>query len=167
MIDINLTGNFLGIQAGGRGADRVGHRGPRRRSVTTGSIVNISSAQGIKPSPGNAAYASSKWGQRGLTKIAALELAPLVRVNSVHPGPIDTPMIRPMLEADTGVLKQLVADVPLERVGTAADVARLVLFLASDEAGYCNGSESWSRADGCSPERVVGNHAGTRPPRTP
>lgn len=141
VIEINLTGNFIGIQVAAAAMLESIEAARSNDPTTTGSIVNISSAQGIKPSMGNAAYASSKWGQRGLTKVAALELAPLVRVNSVHPGPIDTPMIRPMLEADTGVLAKLIDDVPLNRVGTTEDVANLVLFLASDESGYCNGSE--------------------------
>ena len=78
---------------------------------------------------------------RGLTKVAASELGPTIRVNSVHPGPIDTPMIAGMLQNNLGVLQALIADTPLERVGTAEEVASLVLFLACDEASYCTGAE--------------------------
>ena len=84
---------------------------------------------------------ASKWAVRGLTKVAASELGPMIRVNSVHPGPIDTPMIHDMLTSNLDVLAGLQADTPLARVGTAEEVADLVLFLASDESSYCTGSE--------------------------
>ena len=77
---------------------------------------------------------------RGMTKVAALELASHgIRVNSVHPGYIDTPMIRePMGDA---MAESLADQVPLGRLGTVADIADLVIFLASDESSYCTGSE--------------------------
>ena len=90
-----------------------------------GSIVNISSAQAIRPSPGQSNYAASKWAVRGLTKVAASELGPMIRVNSVHPGPIDTPMISEMLKTNLSVLQGLIAETPLERVGTAEEVNSL------------------------------------------
>jgi 3alpha(or 20beta)-hydroxysteroid dehydrogenase len=141
LLAVNLTGVFLGIKTAT----------PLLRSSiaplytdnprATASIVNISSAQAMRPSPGQANYAASKWAVRGLTKVAASELGPTIRVNSVHPGPIDTPMIADMLKNNVDVLAGLVADTPLERVGTADEVASLVLFLASDEASYCTGGE--------------------------
>ena len=76
-----------------------------------------------------------------MTKVAASELGPVIRVNSVHPGPIDTPMIHDMLVSSLDVLVGLQADTPLARVGTAEEVADLVLFLASEESSYCTGAE--------------------------
>src|SRR5690606_1966189 len=109
--------------------------------TATGSIVNISSAQAIRPSHGNVAYASSKWGLRGLTKAVALDVAPLIRVNSVHPGPISTPMIADSLRENDSMASYLAAEMPLARIGTPNDVANLVLFLASDESGFSTGAE--------------------------
>src|SRR3979490_1986866 len=83
LIDINLTGTFLGIRA----------IVPSMRKAGGGAIVNISSAGAMMAYPNNAAYVASKWGARGLTKTAALELGrDNIRVNSVHPGPVRTPM---------------------------------------------------------------------------
>ena len=141
LLEVNLTGNFLGIQAAipllRETATPLHAADPRRAA----SIINISSAQAIRPSPFQSNYAASKWGQRGLTKVAASELGPVIRVNSVHPGPIDTPMIHDMLVSNLDVLAGLQADTPLQRVGTAEEVADLVLFLASDESSYCTGAE--------------------------
>ncbi|MCB0996044.1 MAG: SDR family oxidoreductase [Acidimicrobiales bacterium] len=138
VLDINLTGNFLGIRAV---TDLMRTTVTASDTPMTGSIVNISSAQAFLPSIGNSAYGASKWGQRGLTKVAALELAPHIRVNSVHPGPIATPMIQPALDSGFDVLDHIVQMVPLERVGQPDDVANLVLFLVSEESSYCTGSE--------------------------
>lgn len=141
LLEVNLTGNFLGIKTAisllRATAAPLLAANPR----ASASIVNISSAQAIRPSPGQSNYAASKWGQRGLTKVAASELGPVIRVNSVHPGPIDTPMIHDMLVANLDVLAGLQADTPLNRVGTAEEVADLVLFLASEESSYCTGAE--------------------------
>jgi 3alpha(or 20beta)-hydroxysteroid dehydrogenase len=140
LLAVNLTGVFLGIKTVvpllRSSIAPLYAANPR----ATASIVNISSAQAMRPSPGQSNYAASKWAVRGLTKVAASELGPTIRVNSVHPGPIDTPMITDMLKNNLGVLQALIADT-LERVGTAEEVASLVLFLASDEASYCTGGE--------------------------
>jgi 3alpha(or 20beta)-hydroxysteroid dehydrogenase len=142
VLDVNLTGAFLGMRAclpllRRTVTDDVA-ADPRRSA----SVVNISSAQAFRPSAGNAAYAASKWGLRGLTKAVALEAAPEIRVNAVMPGPVATPMIAAALEDDTaGILTQLVRDVPLGRVGTPEEVADLVLYLASTESSYCTGAE--------------------------
>ncbi|MEZ4293167.1 MAG: SDR family oxidoreductase [Myxococcota bacterium] len=138
LLAVNLTGSFLGIQAAIPLLRRTIERARAKDPHATGSIVNISSAQAILPSAGQANYAASKWGQRGLTRVAAAELGPLVRVNSVHPGPIDTAMVQ---VSDPSQLDSLVADMPLRRIGTPEEVARLVLFLASDESSFCTGSE--------------------------
>jgi 3alpha(or 20beta)-hydroxysteroid dehydrogenase len=128
VLSVNLTGTFLGIRA----------CIPAMRATGGGSIINVSSAAGLDGFPGHAAYGSSKWAVRGLTKIAALELGKDgIRVNSVHPGAIDTEMIRPYAQpgADRG------AAYPIARIGTPADVAQLALYLASDESSYISGAE--------------------------
>jgi 3alpha(or 20beta)-hydroxysteroid dehydrogenase len=104
-----------------------------------GSIVNISSTAGLRGSARAFAYGATKWALRGMTKSAALELAPRgIRVNSVHPGPIATPMLDIRTpEENIARLKS----VPMGRQGTADEVARLVLFLLSDDSGYMTGSE--------------------------
>jgi 3alpha(or 20beta)-hydroxysteroid dehydrogenase len=125
MLSVNLTGTFLGIRAVvAPMRDRGG-----------GSIVNVSSLAGMTGIWGHGAYGASKWGVRGLTKTAATELGPFgIRVNSIHPGPIDTAMLPPGGEKS-------VVDVPLQRIGTARDVAELVVYLASDESSFVSGAE--------------------------
>jgi 3alpha(or 20beta)-hydroxysteroid dehydrogenase len=105
-----------------------------------GSIVNISSVAGMIGSAGAISYTSSKWAVRGMTKTAALELADYnIRVNSVHPGLIDTDMVRQGVGPERA--HEITRGIPLERVGTVAEAAYLVLYLASDESTYCTGSE--------------------------
>ena len=128
---INLTGTFLGIRA----------VAPLMKAQRAGSIVNISSVDGLRGVNALAAYVASKWGVRGLTKVAALELGHHgVRVNSVHPGGVNTPMSNPS-GAPVQEVNKAYANVPLQRVGEPDEIARATLFLASDEASYCNGSE--------------------------
>jgi len=131
VLSVNLTGTFLGIKS---------VMGPMQEAGG-GSIVNISSISGYGAVFGQAAYSSSKFGLRGLTKAAAIELGPHgIRVNSVHPGVIDTPMNQ---APDLGEVdfESIVSGLPLARQGTAEDIAKLVLFLCSDEAAYSTGSE--------------------------
>src|SRR5215469_13751857 len=88
-----------------------------------------------------AAYSASKWGLRGLTKVAALELASAgIRVNSVHPGPIDTEMMRrsPTYRANPAVRH---AHIAMRRPGSVSEVAAVVLFLASDDSSFMTGAE--------------------------
>jgi 3alpha(or 20beta)-hydroxysteroid dehydrogenase len=126
---VNQLGCFLGIKAVVPAMERSGG----------GSIVNISSTAGLRGSARAFAYGATKWALRGMTKSAALELAPRgIRVNSVHPGPIDTAMLHIRSEAENA---ERVAQVPMRRMGTAEEVARLVLFLLSDESTYMTGAE--------------------------
>ena len=128
---VNLTGTFLGIHT----------VAPIMREQRAGSIVNISSVDGLRGVNALAAYVSSKWGVRGLTKVAALELGPHgIRVNSVHPGGVDTQMSNPS-GASREELAGQYRQVPLQRIGAPEEIARATLFLASDDASYCNGSE--------------------------
>jgi 3alpha(or 20beta)-hydroxysteroid dehydrogenase len=130
VIDINLTGTYLGIRA----------VVPSMRKAGGGSIVNTSAGAGMTATFGVAAYAASKWGVRGLTKTAALELArDNIRVNSVHPGSVRTPMIAgPDAEA---VGAAAVRDLAIPRIAEPEEITRLVLFLASDESSFSTGSE--------------------------
>ena len=128
---VNLTGAFLGIQAVAPGMIARGK----------GSIINISSIEGFRGSNGMAAYAPSKWGLRGLTRVAALELGHQgVRVNSVHPGAIETPMVSVAGKSPEEINANF-KHVPAQRIGQPDEVAQASLFLASDEASYLMGSE--------------------------
>jgi 3alpha(or 20beta)-hydroxysteroid dehydrogenase len=106
-----------------------------------GSIINISSIDGCQSKNSLAAYSSSKWGMRGLTKASALELGPHnIRVNSVHPGGINTAMGN-QENLDNDDMNVFYKDHAIPRVGMPIEVARMTLFLASDESSYSTGSE--------------------------
>ena len=131
LLRVNLVSQFLGIKAVAPGMIARG----------SGSIVNISSVSGLQGGNSLGAYVSSKWGVRGLTKVAAMELGHRgIRVNSVHPGTIDTLMgnagnvTREELDASF-------AHLPLQRAGDTDEVAAASLFLASDDASYMSGAE--------------------------
>ena len=131
VLGVNLMGAFLGIKAV---APHMIERG-------SGSIVNVSSTDGMKGANGLGAYSSSKWGLRGLTRVAAMELGHKgVRVNSIHPGGIDTAMGNPYGESRDEVNKRYTF-VPLQRVGEPIEAARTSLFLASDDSSYLCGAE--------------------------
>ncbi|MFC6290464.1 SDR family NAD(P)-dependent oxidoreductase [Levilactobacillus angrenensis] len=125
---INQLGTFLGVKAVAK--EMVAQH--------AGSIVNISSLNGLVG--GAVGYTDTKFAVRGMTKAAALELAPAgVRVNSVHPGVIETPMIsQPGTEE---AVKQFAKAIPLRRIAKPEEVSKLVLFVASDDASYATGSE--------------------------
>lgn len=132
VINVNLLGSFFGVRCVGRGMVERGH----------GSIVNISSIDGLKATNGCVAYGISKWGVRGMTKVAAMEFGPKgVRVNSVHPGGVDTVMANQSGLSRDELNKPLRGKVPLQRIGNPEEVAAASLFLASDESSYMTGSE--------------------------
>ena len=130
VIDINLTGTYLGIRA----------LASSMRKAGGGAIVNISSGAGMSGAFGLGAYVASKWGVRGLTKTAALELArDKIRVNSIHPGATRTTMAaQPDVEA---VMAASVKGLAIPRIAEPEELTRLVLFVASDEASFSTGSE--------------------------
>ena len=126
---VNQLGTFLGMRAAVPAFERTGG----------GAIVNMSSTVGLRSAPNAIAYTATKWAVRGMTKAAALELAPLnIRVNSVHPGPIDTNMLDVRSREEN---LRRVQQVPMKRLGTREEIAGLVLFLLSDESRYMTGSE--------------------------
>lgn len=140
---VNLDGVFLGIK----------HAIPLLQKSGGGSIINIASSDGIVGVSEAAAYCASKGGVRLLTKAVALECASLgnnIRVNSVHPGSVDTPMVEKdqdwmqrvqVLGGVENAKKERAKFIPLHRVAAPAEIASVVLFLASDDASYMTGSE--------------------------
>src|SRR5271163_4862702 len=125
VIDVNLTGAYLGMRyaiepmiAGGGG-----------------SIINISSVEGLAGSAHLHAYVAAKFGLRGITKSAAVELASHnIRVNSIHPGLVHTPLSQ-------GVTEAFMAPIPMRRGASPEDISQFVVFLASDESAYATGAE--------------------------
>ena len=128
VMDVNATGVFLGMRTAA----------PAIITSGGGAIVNVSSLAGMRAAAGSFAYGASKWAVRGMTKAAAVELARKgVRVNSIHPGLIETPMAE-----EVGIGQEKIARrTPLGRVAEAGEVAKMALFLASDESSYSTGSE--------------------------
>lgn len=124
IVDINLTGTFLGMQAAT----------PAMIEAGGGSVINISSVEGMRGSPGLHGYTATKFAVRGLTKSTALELAQYgIRVNSIHPGLIRTPM--------TEGIPEDFLQIPLGRAADPSEVSALVTYLASDESSYSTGAE--------------------------
>ena len=131
VIGINQVGTFLGMRT----------IVPSMRAAGGGSIVNVSSVEGLGGMPYLVAYTASKFAIRGMTKVAAMELGQHgIRVNSVHPGAIDTPMVSEALGRPIDV-SPIGKKLALRRIGQPEDVANVVLFLASDDSAYCTGGE--------------------------
>jgi 3alpha(or 20beta)-hydroxysteroid dehydrogenase len=132
IIEVNQIGVFLGMKAVEKAMTASGG----------GSIVNISSVAGLRGGGNSIAYTASKWAVRGMTKSAAREFAEHgIRVNSIHPGYIETAMLHQVPGVDAGRMESMLRMVPLGRVAEAEEVARLALFLASEESSYCSGAE--------------------------
>lgn len=128
---VNTLGCFLGIKT----------VAPVMKENGGGSIINASSIEGLAGMPLVAGYTSTKFAIRGLTKAAALELGPAkIRVNSIHPGMIDTGMTRGV-GADDDAMAWGASKVALKRVGVPEDIAPLYVYLASDESGFVTGAE--------------------------
>ena len=126
VIDINQVSVFLGMK----------YVLPSMRKAGSGSIINISSISGLKGNDNSIAYSSSKFAVRGMTKSAAIEFAKEgIRVNSIHPGIIETPMVR------KSRVSKLAKAIPLQRIAQPLEVSDLVVYLASDESSYVTGAE--------------------------
>jgi 3alpha(or 20beta)-hydroxysteroid dehydrogenase len=127
VVNVNQVGCFLGMRVAGGLMARSGG----------GSIINVSSTGGLEGVPQMVAYAASKHAITGMTRTAAMELAPSgIRVNSLHPGGVDTDMIGTPAErhaVDYGFL-------PMARLASPDEIARVALFLASDDSSYCTGT---------------------------
>ncbi|MFT4613683.1 MAG: 3(or 17)beta-hydroxysteroid dehydrogenase [Bacteroidia bacterium] len=139
VIDINLTGCFLGCKHGVRAMKK-------NPDGLGGSIINLSSVTGLRGQIGGAAYTSSKGGVRLLTKTVAVENAALqIRCNSIHPGTMYTPMVKALFDAagdDATALEAIIErQTPLGRMGESGDIGDMVLFLASDDSKYVTGAE--------------------------
>lgn len=131
VIHVNQVGVFLGICAASR------------HMTEGGSIINVSSVAGLQGSAAAIAYTASKFAVRGMTKSAAIELAPVgIRVNSIHPGFVDTPMLDDAVaQAGPEMLDLIRTRIPMGRFGAADEVANLAVFLASPESAYVTGAE--------------------------
>jgi 3alpha(or 20beta)-hydroxysteroid dehydrogenase len=135
VIAINQTGTYFGIK----------HVVSSMKKTEAASIINISSASGLAGSKGMLPYVASKFAVRGMAKAAAVELGEFnIRVNSVHPGLIETPLVKQTEESSEEMAKAL--DVlrqenPLKRGGESEEVSNLVVFLASDESSFMTGAE--------------------------
>lgn len=134
VIEVNLTGQWLGVKAVIEPMKAAGG----------GSIINVSSTEGFIGAAGLSAYSASKFGVRGLTKAAARELGRYgIRVNSVHPGAILTPMVMDpdVVAATSGNVEGFFKGLPLRRMGKPEEISALVVYLASDESSYSTGAE--------------------------
>jgi 3alpha(or 20beta)-hydroxysteroid dehydrogenase len=130
--EVNQVGVFLGMRT----------VAPAMAARGSGSIINVSSVAGLMGTPYLTAYAAGKWAVRGMTKAVAKELAASgVRVNSLHPGQIDTDMHTRQRERTPELIDRLVAAIPMRRIGDPQEVAEAAIFLAADESGYVTGSE--------------------------
>jgi 3alpha(or 20beta)-hydroxysteroid dehydrogenase len=132
IFDVNAYGPFLGMREVAPAIERAGG----------GSIVNLSSVEGLGGNRFLIAYSGSKFAVRGMTKSAAIELARKgIRVNSVHPGGIDTPMTRAFVPGDEDMTNLIGKQAPMRRTGRPEEIGEAVAFLASDAASYITGAE--------------------------
>jgi len=132
VINVNQVGTFLGMKTVAKPMTAAGQ----------GSIVNISSVEGLAGMPYLTAYTATKFAIRGMTKVAALELGPMgVRVNSVHPGMIETDMVKDAAGGADVDLSPVAKRIPLRRMGQSEDIAEVVVWLASDRSSYVTGAE--------------------------
>jgi len=131
VVNVNQVGVFLGMRAVVAAMKKAGG----------GSIINVSSVEGLRGSPGLVAYVASKFAVRGMTKAAAVELGrDGIRVNSIHPGIVDTPMTR-----NAGLegmdIDAVFSSIPIRRAGVPEDIVAMAIFLASEDSAYCTGAE--------------------------
>ena len=134
--DVNVLGTMLTIR------EALTHFGPNG-----GSVINVSSIASVSPTPGSVVYAATKGAVNTITSVLAVELGGRnIRVNAVAPGPVETEGTRTSGLIGSELEKQLVASTPLGRIGRPQDVARIAVFLASDEAGWLTGA--WIPASG-------------------
>lgn len=132
VMDVNVTGVFLGMRT----------VAPVMIERRAGSVINVSSVAGLTGSPLLTAYSASKWAVRGMSKVAAKEWAQFgVRVNSLHPGQIDTDMNTRQREKTPELIDKLIRGIPMRRIGTPQEVAHAAIYLACDESVYVTGSE--------------------------
>jgi 3alpha(or 20beta)-hydroxysteroid dehydrogenase len=132
IVKVNQVGTFLGMRAVAKPMMAAGR----------GSIVNISSIEGLAGMPFLTAYTATKFAIRGMTKVAALELGPHgIRVNSVHPGMIETDMVKDAAGGHDVDLSPAARRIALKRMGRSEDIAEVVLFLACDRSAYVTGAE--------------------------
>jgi 3alpha(or 20beta)-hydroxysteroid dehydrogenase len=147
-IDVNQIGPFLGMKTAI----------PALRRAGGGSIVNVCSVAGLHGIPGLTAYCASKWALRGMTKAVALEVGrDNIRVNALHPGAVDTPMMDP--EADHALLTR---DQAIRRVADPDEIARAALFLASDESSFITGADLAADAGLTAGRAIAGSRTGGR-----
>jgi NAD(P)-dependent dehydrogenase (short-subunit alcohol dehydrogenase family) len=129
LIDVNLTGTFNGMRAAV----------PLMLEAGGGAIVNNASVSGMSPTRNEAAYSAAKAAVVSLTKSGALEYGPTIRVNCVSPGHVLTALTEPTWTHFADVFGPIVDSIPLGRVGTAAEIAEVILFLASERSSYITG----------------------------
>ena len=129
LIDVNLTGTFNGMRAAV----------PLMLEAGGGAIVNNASVSGMSPTRNEAAYSAANAAVVSLTKSGALEYGPTIRVNCVSPGHVLTALTEPTWEHFADVFGPIVDSIPLGRVGTAEEIAEVILFLASDRSSYITG----------------------------
>ena len=136
LFDTNVLGTVLMIQ------EALKHFGPNG-----GSIINISSVVSVSPTPGSDIYAATKAAVDTITTVLAMEVGSRkIRVNALAPGPVDTEATRGAGLVGSDLEKQFVAQTPLARLGQPEDIAKIAVFLASDDAGWVTGA--WIRASG-------------------